>query len=265
VGGPHHNFLAAAAAWDMTMTQATNTPARPQLPAYTLTVVESFDTEPNMRRVRLRLPTHSAFKYLPGQAIVMMIPTGNGEFGRRDYTIRSMDRQAGTIAVDFLKHGETPGPRWALSARPGDTIEIRGPRGRTVFQPDADWHLFTGDETCIPAIAHILETAPAGARAFVFIEVAGPSGEIALPSAADVQIRWVHRGAQEPGPSELMADAVAGFTLPAGRGQAYIIGETSNVRRQRRDLIARGLTREQILSEGYWRPGRIGGHDHVDD
>ena len=30
-------------------------------------------------------------------------------------------------------------------------------------------------------------------------------------------------------------------------------------------LIARGLTRDQIYSEGYWRPGRIGGHDHVNE
>lgn len=34
---------------------------------------------------------------------------------------------------------------------------------------------------------------------------------------------------------------------------------------QRRHLIARGLTRAQISPEGYWRPGRVGGHDHVED
>ncbi len=33
-----------------------------------------------------------------------------------------------------------------------------------------------------------------------------------------------------------------------------------------KDLLGlEGLTREQISSEGYWRPGRIGGHDHVND
>jgi NADPH-dependent ferric siderophore reductase len=53
--------------------------------------------------------------------------------------------------------------------------------------------------------------------------------------------------------------------LPHGRGHAILIGETSNVRKQRQNLISRGLTREQIASEGYWRPGRIGGHDHVED
>ncbi len=34
---------------------------------------------------------------------------------------------------------------------------------------------------------------------------------------------------------------------------------------QRHHLIGRGFTRDRISSEGYWRPGRIGGHDHVED
>jgi NADPH-dependent ferric siderophore reductase len=176
-----------------------------------------------------------------------------------------MDRVAGTISVDFVLHDDTPAPAWARKAKPGDLIEARGPRGGTVLRPDVDWHLLTGDETCIPAIAHILETMPAGAKAFAFIEVGNKKGEIALKTEADAVIRWVHRNGAPAGPSELMSDAVQRLALPPGKGHAYIIGETSNVRRQRHTLIARGLTRDQISSEGYWRPGRIGGHDHVDD
>ncbi|GAA4533512.1 siderophore-interacting protein [Chelativorans composti] len=239
---------------------------RPNLPSYRLTVVDSADAAGNMRRVTFALPEEAAaFDYKPGQALVMMIPTGDGEFGRRDYTIRSFDHQARTIAVDFLKHGDTPGPRWAIGARPGDEVEAKGPRGHTFLNPEADWHLFTGDETCIPAIAHILEEAPAGTKAFAFMEVQNKSGEVEFKTNADLELTWLHRGELPAGPSDLMANVVAAFALPQGRGQAYIIGETSNVRRQRHDLIARGMTREQIRSEGYWRPGRIGGHDHVDD
>ena len=42
-----------------------------------------------------------------------------------------------------------------------------------------------------------------------------------------------------------------------------MLGETSTIRRQRHDLIARGMGKEQIFGEGYWRPGRVGGHDHL--
>jgi NADPH-dependent ferric siderophore reductase len=176
-----------------------------------------------------------------------------------------MDRTAGTISIDFVLHGETPAPAWARQTKPGDTIEARGPRGGTVLRPDADWHLLTGDETCIPAIAHILETMPVGAKAFVFIEVEDRNGEIDLKTETDAVIRWVHRNGAPAGPSELMNGMLQDLALPPGNGHAYIIGETSNVRRQRHTLLARGLARDQISSEGYWRPGRIGGHDHVDD
>ena len=238
---------------------------RPNLPSYQLTVVDSLDVEGHMRRVVLSLPDGNAFDYKPGQAIVMMIPTGNGEVGRRDYTIRAVDRDAGTISVDFFKHGDTPGPRWANGVKAGDTIDVKGPRGNTVFNPAAEWHLFAGDETCIPAIVHILENMPANTAAHVFIEVQDESGQVEVNTQADLDLRWLHRGEVPAGPGTFMADALEAFELPKGRGQAYIIGETSNVRRQRHGLIARGLTREQISSEGYWRPGRIGGHDHVND
>jgi NADPH-dependent ferric siderophore reductase len=238
---------------------------RPPLRSWTLRVVDGFDTEPNMRRVVLTTDDIGEFTYKPGQALVLMVPLPGGETGRRDYTIRAMDRQAGTISIDFVLHGDTPAPTWARKARPGDTIEARGPRGGTVLRAEADWHLLTGDETCIPAIAHILETMPAGAKAFAFIEVGDRSGEIALETQADAAVRWIHRHGSPPGPSDLMNGVVQDFALPAGRGHAYIIGETSNVRRQRHTLVARGFGRDQISSEGYWRPGRIGGHDHVDD
>ncbi len=238
---------------------------RPPLRSWNLHVVDSFDVPPGMRRVVLTADDIHEFDYKPGQAIVMMIPLPDGGTGRRDYTIRSQDRIQGTISVDFLLHGDTPAPTWARRVARGDIIEVRGPRGGTVFRPDADWHLLTGDETCIPAIAHILETMPAGTKAFVFIETSDRNGEIALETKADASVRWMHRNGAPAGPSGLMNGVVQDFVLPPGKGHAYLIGETSNVRRQRHTLIARGLTRDQISSEGYWRPGRIGGHDHVDD
>jgi NADPH-dependent ferric siderophore reductase len=238
---------------------------RPPLRSWIFRVVGSFDVPPNMRRVVLTADDIDEFSYKPGQAVVLMVPLRGGEAGRRDYTIRSMDRAAGTISIDFVLHGDTPAPTWAREAKPGDTIEARGPRGGTVLRPDADWHLLTGDETCIPAIAHILDSMAAGTEAFVFIEVADKSGEIPLETQSNASIRWVYRNGAPAGPSDLMNGVVQDFSLPPGKGHAYIIGETSNVRRQRHTLITRGLTRDQISSEGYWRPGRIGGHDHVDD
>ena len=236
-----------------------------ELLEWEFSVVESFDVAPRMRRVILTAPDLEGFEYRPGQALCLQMPLPDGGTGRRDYTIRSLDKSLRHLAVDFVLHGDTPSPTWARSARPGDRIAGRGPRGRTVIDPNADWHLFLGDETGLPAILHMLETLPAGAKALTLLEVGGTEDEQPCDTPADLSIIWLHRGAARPGPNTAILDRLAGIELPTGRGHAYITGETSNVRAQRHHLIARGFERNQIASEGYWRPGRIGGHDHVDD
>lgn len=237
---------------------------RPEMPVWELSVVAAFDVTPRMRRV-VFAGELGAMAYKPGQALVLAMPLPEGGTGRRDYTIRELDRSLGRLSIDFVLHGETPAPSWARRAKAGDALLARGPRGRTVFNPEADWHLFCGDETCLPAILHILETVDAGTNADAFIEVDGPEDHQPVPPAFASSVTWVHRGGQQPGPSSLLLDRLTAFTLPEGRGHAYLIGETGNVRAQRHHLVARGLTKDQISSEGYWRPGRIGGHDHVDD
>jgi NADPH-dependent ferric siderophore reductase len=230
---------------------------------WTLRVVGSADVGPRMRRVQLTADNLDGFEPKPGQEIVLHIPQA-GEPARRHYTIRRYDAKTRLIDVDFVLHDhDTPGVQWAREARPGQSIDIRGPRGR-IGLASADWHLLTGDETAIPAILAVLEALPAGAKAHVFIEIGSDADKQEVKSAASVILTWVSRKGVEPGPSHVMLKVVQGFALPPGRGSAIVIGETSNVRAQRHDLIARGMERGQIFAEGYWRPGRIGGHDHVD-
>ena len=232
-------------------------------PLHKAKVLQSIDAAHDMRRVTLALPEGTGFTYKPGQAVVLLIETGTEERARRDYTIRAAEGDI--ITLDILMHGETPGPLWAKNAKPGDEIEFRGPRGGTWLDPEADWHLITGDETVIPAIEHMLETAAPGAKIHVLLEIASAEKRFEIETEADLTLNWVERAGAPAGPSDLMVDAVAAFVLPEGRGRLLLLGETSNVRRQRRLMLERGVSKSDIYSEGYWRPGRLGGHDHVDD
>ena len=232
---------------------------------WTLRVACAANFGPRMRRVRLTADDLAAFEPRPAQEIVLQIPQPGGEPARRHYTIRSFDRTTNLIDVDFVLHGEkTPGVRWALDARPGQSIDIRGPRGRIALAADADWHLFTGDETTIPAIFALVETLPKHAKGIVLLEIGSDEDRLDVVTEADVSLTWLTRKGAHPGPNRILQDKVESLTLPPGKGHAIIVGETSNVRAQRHYLLERGLTREQIYAEGYWRPGRIGGHDHVD-
>lgn len=244
------------------MNQTFPVPVRVGRPAWPLVVVGAREVTPAMRRVSLIGETLAGFDYRPGQDLVLSLPAPGGP-ARRHYTIRGFDRAELRLDIDVLVHGAGPGSRWAETAKIGDPVLAEGPRGRTFVNQRADWHLFTGDETALPAIAAMIETLPAQARAFAIIEVESAEETQPLPSAAELEALWLHRRGPAA-PSAALIEALAAFQFPAGVGQAYVIGETSTVRAQRQGLIARGFPKERICAEGYWRPGRIGGHDHVE-
>lgn len=230
-----------------------------------LRLLEAEPAAPRVRRLIFTAEHLDELHYQPGQALVLSMPLPEGGTGRRDYTIRWLDRAAGRLAIDFVLHGDTPAASWARGARPGDELTAMGPRGRIVVREAADWHLFCLDDTGLPAFTHMLEAMPADAVGHAFIEVANQAEELALATAASVDVTWLHRGAIPAGPNALILERLRSFAPPAGQGQAYLMGETSNVRSWRHHLVASGLPKTGIASEGYWRPGRQGGHDHVDD
>jgi NADPH-dependent ferric siderophore reductase len=228
--------------------------------AWPLTVTAKTELGPRMIRVSLFGNDLDEFEWKRGQDVVLELPRADGSFSRRHYTVRHHD--AKTMDIDFVLHGDGASSEWLNGLKTGDEVIAVGPRGHTYVR-EADWHLFCGDETCIPGIFAMLEGLSASDKAFAFLEVDSESDILPHESKADVKIQWLFRRGRKAGPSEIMLDALHGFELPQGYGFAYLIGETSNVRGLRHHLLARGMPKDRIAAEGYWRPGRIGGHDHV--
>ena len=147
---------------------------RPPLPRWPLTVVDAFDVTPRLRRVRLVGETLDGFAHRPGQDLVLNLPQPDGTTARRHYTISAFDPDELVLDIDFVLHGESPAVTWARGAQLDDVVEADGPRGRTHIARDAEWHLFVGDETGLPAIFAMIGSLGAGARATSILEVAGP-------------------------------------------------------------------------------------------
>ncbi len=226
-----------------------------------LVVTDTSNVTPRMRRVAFQGADLDELAWKRGQDLVLELPLAGGAIARRHYTIRKLDREAKTLAIDFVLHdGPSAARDWLSAVQVGDSIAASGPRGHTYVR-EADWHLFIGDETCIPAIFAMIEGLPRGEKAVAFLEIADDAERQSV--AGDAVVTWLKRDGAPPGPSRILYDAVEAFAFPPGRGHAYIIGETSNVRAIRQRLVARGLGKDQICAEGYWRPGRIGGHDHA--
>jgi len=245
------------------VTQVFTFPAHPYRSAWPLVVVASHAITPRMRRVSLIGESLTGFAHRPGQSLVLGLPQACGGLARRHYAIRRFDREELRLDLDLVTHGASLAVRWAQSARIGDPVLAEGPHGRIAVNPHADWHLFAGDETALPAIAAMLEALPSQARAYALIEVAGSEEEQRLDTGAELEVLWVHRQAPFGAVSATLVERTAAFKPPAGVGQAYLLGETATVRAQREALLARGFPPAGIAAEGYWRPGRAGGRDRI--
>jgi NADPH-dependent ferric siderophore reductase len=221
-----------------------------------LEVVRSSPLSPGMQRLVLTAPELAGLDYRPGQDMMLMVAVDGNRPVRRRYTIRALDRERRLLTLDVVRHAGGPGERWVAAARPGDRIEGIGPRGKIFLAPGADWHLFAGDDSALPAFLAMAGAIPAGGRAVVILEVPGPDGEQDVGTAADAEVTWLHRDGRPAGDPAALVEAAAAAALPPGRGHAYLACEATVVLRLREALAARGLAPEQISPKAYWGRGR---------
>ncbi|GAA1953872.1 siderophore-interacting protein [Nocardioides panacihumi] len=253
-----------------------------------LTVTATETTTPGLRRVWLRSDDLSAFEgsTFTDRYVKLVFPRPGVELPGyadgtldmkelrrtlpaeqlpvvRTYTALFPDPSAGTLAIDFVLHGDGEGVAgpWAAAARPGDTLLANGPGGTYAPDPAADWHLLVGDESALPAVMAALAALPedAVARVVLLTQDAdhAPDLTVDLPAGATVppgaQITVVHRG-----DGQTLLDAVTALDWPAGRVDAFVHGEAEEVMHGLRPhlLKERGLERDQLSISGYWRRGR---------
>jgi len=243
-----------------------------------LTVTSTEQLTPVLRRIWFRSDDLSAFEYsdFTDRYVKLVFPRPGVTYPEpldmralrgtippedmpvvRTYTALFPDVAAGTVAIDFVVHGDegVAGP-WAANAQPGDTLLVNGPGGAYRPDPDADWHLLAGDEAGLPAITAALLDLATDAVARVVVLVDSAAAEPALRAPAGAQVRFVHRDAG-CGDGALEA-AVRDVEWLDGRVHAFVHGEAQEVMHGIRPYLLkeRRLHRDQVSISGYWRRGR---------
>lgn len=175
----------------------------------------------------------------------------------RTYTVRSVDHDKQEVAIDFVIHGdEGLAAPWAVAAEPGDLIQFMGPGGAWSPVEDADFHVFVGDESAVPAIAAGLERLPEDAVGAVVLEASEHMLEISSP--AGVSIDWFVRGEAAYDPDAL-SKRVRALDLARREGQVAVFahGEREAMKGLRRVFNELEIPRERLSISGYWANGRV--------
>ena len=182
-------------------------------------------------------------------------PEGENAVTPRVYTIRRIDAKAGWIEVDFVMHGDNgPGSAFALHAQPGDRIGMTGPLGGEL--PDADWFLFAGDETALPAIGRYLEELPEHASGHALIEIQSSADIIDLATKSRIAIEWVCRDTHPATDTSPIREAVSRIEVPKDRARVYCWAGVEQASYKSIHQIWRkevGLDRDQCLAMTFWR------------
>jgi len=252
-------------------------PVRPPRPQHILHVVATARLTPHLVRVRARGENLAAFRESPHTDKYVKITFAKPELGleppydlaalretlspddvpvTRTYTVRAVDGDE--LVIDFVVHGDEglAGP-WAARAQVGDRLVVSSPGGGYAPDAAADWHLFAGDESAIPAIAAALEALPPDAVGAAFLEVQDASEEPSVTAPAGIDITWVHRGDAVAGATPVLAEAVAQWHPREGRGSVFAHGEREAMKALRDVFFTRwGLARDQVSLSGYWAYGR---------
>lgn len=221
-----------------------------------LEVVENRPLTPAMQRIVLTAPELATFSYRPGQDLMLLVATDGGRPVRRRYTIRRLDPAARLLTLGIVRHSGGPGERWVRAAAPGDVVDGIGPRGKIFPVEGADWHLFAGDFSALPAFFAMAGSLPPGTPATMILEVPGREDEQPRGEAAGATVIWRYLGGRPAGQAGALVDELAGAPLPPGRGHAYLAGEAAVVLAMRQALAARGLGRDQLSAKAYWGRGR---------
>lgn len=227
--------------------------------AITLVAVERLT--PHMLRLHFASPElHGFVSAAPDDHVKLF-------FGEemRDYTPRRFDPEAGTLVIDFALHEAGPATRWAMEARPGDTLGIGGPRGSTVVPDDFDWVLLIGDETALPAIGRRIEELRPGVPVTSFVLVPELADAQHFATAASWSGHWAARGSSTDD-AGLLLKAMQGFTLPRGEGFVWIAAEAQAARAVRRHVVETlGHPRAWMKASGYWLRGVADAHEKIGD
>lgn len=172
-------------------------------------------------------------------------PSGENELHRAVYTFVEFDVATTSFSFDLYEHACGRTTRWARSVLPGQIVGIMGPGGGNF--PVCDDLLIAGDETALPAIRRILETAPAHVTGRAIIEIGDANDISLLNHPTGVQIDWVSRATE----SGLWPELSRVKHVPKNTF-VWIAAERELVRKAKATFLEIGASKEHSYFSGYW-------------
>lgn len=226
---------------------------------YNLTVADTRRVSPSMHQITLegddlvRFPRDQAGAYFklmleqgaPGKKALM-----------RTYTIRRQRERS--IDIQFALHGDHAAgaaTSWALGAKLGDGMTIRGPGSLKPFPEACEFYLIAGDMSALPAISANLERMDRSAKGVAVLEIQHEEDAVAIDAPEGIEIRWLVN--PEPGLHPgLLVSALSAIERPKGTIAGWVACEFEAMKKARaffREEV--GVAPRNLYASSYWKLG----------
>jgi len=230
---------------------------------YRLVVSKNQRLTPNMQRITLQGQDLAEFPTgHEGSYVKLLFPLeGTDNVIMRTYTIRKFNPVDLALDIDLVLHGELgknsgPASTWAAQTKPGDSMQMFGPGKVKAASLEADWFLFAGDMTALPAISCQLEQLPADTIGYAVIEITSEQDQQSLQKPEGIDILWM----VNPHPdteNTMLSDAVKALSWLPGIPSIWAACEFSNMRLLRTYFKKeKHVYRDQLYISSYWKMGQ---------
>jgi NADPH-dependent ferric siderophore reductase len=195
---------------------------------------------------------------VPGNDVMVQLTNSAGKLVRRRYSVHAVDDERDEFTLWITVAHEGPGSVWARNAKPDDEVDIVGPRGKIVVDPEADWHLFMGDITCLGSAYRMAQSVETPGQVIFIVETDHSDDALTTTFDEDIAVTGIfvdRMGRLKDDPAGLL-HGLSAFAFPPERGHAYLFGEFHVMKAVRTALLDRGLDDEAISMKAFWRVGR---------
>ncbi len=229
--------------------------------ALDLVVQSTWEVLPDLRALRCAGDL-DGFDPFAGQDLMVPVPRQGGGTRWRRYTVRAVDREAGTLDLWVTTDSDGPGAAWALAAASGDRFEAVGPRGKVRVDEDRRAHLFVVDTSGLSAAVVMAGSIPPPSVSAVVVLASQVPDAPALAAPGDAGRPTVAFFAHRDAVVEHLAQHLApgsgagAHTDDLDGIAAYVFGEFSFTRLARDRLVALGVPADRIATKPYWRAGQ---------
>lgn len=222
-----------------------------------LIVVRKALITPHMMRVTLGGSQMEGFPRDRASAnCKLLLPSDDLKPAVRTYTVRRHRCESAEVDIDFVLHADQgPASNWALSVEAGERVGFAGPGRAKLVNNNADWFLFAGDMSALPAISANIEQLPQSAQGCALLEILAEDDRQPLDFPEGLQVEWLVN--PEPCKSgSALCDAVMARPWLPGRVAAWVAGESGTTKAIRRYLKQeRNVPKEDLYASGYWQIG----------